>query len=152
MLSAYTDTSATISKDIILSSFFDEVGKADDSRIFWQATAAFSESRFTTGITIEGITASSGVEKKLEISGFSTQKTSALRELNFDKEIESGITQKFSDAQQQLPAFPFYEEEDILNLDAVIFTPPPLESGTIRVKLIYEEPSKPIPVEDPWEE
>ena len=53
--------------------------------------------------------------------------------------------------KQQLPAFPSYNEEDILNLDAVIITPP-RESGTIRVRLIYEEPSKPIPVEDPWEE
>ena len=54
--------------------------------------------------------------------------------------------------KQQLPAFPSYNEEDILNLDAVIITPPPRESGTIRVKLTYEEPSKPIPVEDPSEE
>ena len=49
-------------------------------------------------------------------------------------------------------AFPTYDEEDILNLDAVISTPPPQQSGTIRVKLVYEEPSKPIPVENPWEE
>ena len=49
-------------------------------------------------------------------------------------------------------AFPVYDEEDILNLDAVIVTPLPRQSGTIRVKLIYEEPSKPIPVENPWEE
>ena len=54
--------------------------------------------------------------------------------------------------QKQRPAFPVYDEEDILNLDAVIVTPPPRESGTIRVKLIYEESSKPIPVENPWEE
>ena len=52
----------------------------------------------------------------------------------------------------QCLAFPVYDEEDILNLDAVIVTPPPRQSGTIRVKLIYEEPSKPIPVENPWEE
>lgn len=53
---------------------------------------------------------------------------------------------------EQQPTFPIYDEEDILNLDAVIVTPPPRQSGTIRVKLVYEEPSKPIPVEDPWEE
>jgi hypothetical protein len=57
-----------------------------------------------------------------------------------------------SEKQTQHLAFPVYDEEDILNLDAVIVTPPPRRSGTIRVKLIYEEPSKPIPVEDPWEE
>ena len=32
-------------------------------------------------------------------------------------------------------AFPTYDEEDILNLDAVIVTPPPRQSRTIRVKL-----------------
>ena len=49
-------------------------------------------------------------------------------------------------------AFLSYDEEDILNLDAVVYTPPPRQSGTIRVRLIYEEPSEPIPVENPWEE
>ena len=54
--------------------------------------------------------------------------------------------------QKQRLAFPVYDEEDILNVAAVIVTPPPRQSGTIRVKLIYKGPSKPIPVEDPWEE
>ena len=54
--------------------------------------------------------------------------------------------------QKQRLAFPVYDEEDILNLDAVIVTPPPRRSGTIRVKLIYKGRSKPIPVEDPWAE
>ena len=53
---------------------------------------------------------------------------------------------------RQRLVFPFYDEEDILNLDAVIVTPPPRQSGTIRVKLTYKEPSKPIPVENPAEE
>ena len=53
--------------------------------------------------------------------------------------------------QKQRLAFPVYDEEDILNLDAVIVTPPPRPSGTIRVKLIYNGRRKPIPVEDPWE-
>ena len=61
-------------------------------------------------------------------------------------------TNTTNDKQTQLPAFPFYNEEEILNIDAVIDIPPPRESGTIRVKLIYEEPSEPMPVEDPWEE
>lgn len=80
------------------------------------------------------------------------ENTGASNELNFEQEIESEGTQEFADTQPQVPAFPFYNEEDILNLDAVIFTPPPVESGTLRVKLIYEEPSKPIPIEDPWKE
>ena len=54
--------------------------------------------------------------------------------------------------QKQRLAFPVYDEEDILNWDAAIVTPPPRQSGTIRVKLIYKGRSKPIPVEDPWEE
>lgn len=57
-----------------------------------------------------------------------------------------------NERDKQRLAFPVYDEEDILNLDAVVYTPPPRQSGTIRVKLIYEEPSKPMPVENPWEE
>lgn len=57
-----------------------------------------------------------------------------------------------NEKQKQRLAFPIYDGEDILNLDAVVYTPPPRQSGTIRVKLIYEEPSKPMPVENPWKE
>ena len=48
-------------------------------------------------------------------------------------------------------AFPVYDEEDILNWDVAIM-PPPRLSGTIRVRLIYKGRSKPMPVENPWEE
>ena len=54
--------------------------------------------------------------------------------------------------QKQHLAFPVYDEEDILNWDAAIVTPPPRRSGTIRVRLIYKGCRKPIPVENPWEE
>ena len=57
-----------------------------------------------------------------------------------------------NEEQKQRLAFPTYDEEDILNVDAVIVTPPPRQSGTIRVKLKYMGRSKPIPAEDPWEE
>lgn len=57
-----------------------------------------------------------------------------------------------NEKQKQRLAFPSYDQEDILNWDAIIATPPPQQSSTIRVKLIYEEPSKPMPVENPWEE
>ena len=53
---------------------------------------------------------------------------------------------------KQRLAFPVYDEEDLLNLDAVVVTPPPRQSGTIRVKLKYVGRSKPIPLEDPWTE
>ena len=54
--------------------------------------------------------------------------------------------------QKQRLAFLVYDEEDIFNWDAAIVTPPPRPSGTIRVKLIYKGRSKPIPVENFWEE
>ena len=54
--------------------------------------------------------------------------------------------------QKQRLAFPVYDEEDILNWDAAIVTPPPRQSGTIRVKLKYMGRSKPIPVDNPSEE
>ncbi len=54
--------------------------------------------------------------------------------------------------QKKRLAFPVYDEEDILDWDAAIVTPPPRASGTIRVKLIYKGRSKPIPVENFWEE
>ena len=52
--------------------------------------------------------------------------------------------------RKQCPAFLLYDEEDILNWDAAIVTPPPRQSGTIRVKLVYKGRSKPIPVENSW--
>ena len=54
--------------------------------------------------------------------------------------------------QKQRLAFPVYDEEDILDWDAAIVTPPPRRSGTIRVRLIYNGRSKPLPVENFWEE
>lgn len=56
------------------------------------------------------------------------------------------------DKQAQHLTFPSYSEEDILNWDAVITPPPPRQSGTIRVRLIYKGRSKPFPVENFWEE
>lgn len=57
-----------------------------------------------------------------------------------------------NEKQKQCLAFPTYDEEDILDWDAAIVTPPPRPSGTIRVRLIYKGRSKPMPVENPWEE
>jgi len=54
--------------------------------------------------------------------------------------------------QKQRLAFPVYDEEDILNWDAAIITPPPRPSGTIRVRLIYKGRRKPMPVENFWED
>ena len=57
-----------------------------------------------------------------------------------------------NEKQKQRLAFPSYDEEDILDWDAAIVTPPPRPSGTIRVRLIYKGRSKPMPVENFWEE
>ncbi len=61
-------------------------------------------------------------------------------------------TNTTNDKQKQRLAFPTYDEEDILNWDVAITPPPPRRSGTIRVRLIYKGRSKPLPVENPWEE
>ena len=60
------------------------------------------------------------------------------------------LTNTVSERPMQRLTFPAYDEEDILNLDAVIGTPPPRPLSTIRVKLVYKGHSKPMPVEDPW--
>jgi hypothetical protein len=57
-----------------------------------------------------------------------------------------------NEKQKQRLAFPTYDEEDILDWDAAIVTPPPRPSGTIRVRLIYKGRSKLMPVENFWEE
>ena len=142
MLNVYTNTSATISKDITFFSFFDEVEKPDGSQLFW----------FTTGTTSEGIIPSFDVRENPRGSEFPTQNTSASRELSFDAEIESGITQELADSRVQPFEFLSYTEEDLLDWDAAITTPPPRPSGTIRVKLKYKGRSKPFPTENFWEE
>ena len=78
--------------------------------------------------------------------------TGASLELDSVEETESGITQKFLDSEQQHFTSPFYDEEDLLDWDAAIITPPPRPSGTIRVKLKYKGRSKPFPIENFWEE
>ena len=65
---------------------------------------------------------------------------------------ESKITQECADTQSQRLDVPTYNEEDTLNWEVAIETPPPRPSGTIRVKLKYKGRSKPIPLENPWEE
>ena len=54
--------------------------------------------------------------------------------------------------RKQRLAFPVYDEDDFLDWDVHIGTPPPRPSGTIWIKLKYKGRSKPIPVENFWEE
>lgn len=57
-----------------------------------------------------------------------------------------------NEKQKQRFAFPVYGEEYLRDWDVAIVTPPPRRSGTIWVRLIYKGRSKPMPVENPWEE
>ena len=54
--------------------------------------------------------------------------------------------------EDKYKSLPCYNEEDILYWDIAIEKPPPRPSGTIHVKLKYKGRSKPIPVDDFWEE
>lgn len=152
MLNAYTNTSATISKNIILFSSFGEVDKSDVSQPLWEDVDIFSAFGFTTRTTLEGIAPSFDVREKPEIFRISTQNTSVSHELSFAEEIESGITQELTDSQGDRFNFLSYTEEDLIDWDTAIITPPPRPSGTIRVKLKYKGRSKPFPVENFWEE
>lgn len=145
----HTQVTTTIDTDIIFSYPLDEIEKLNTPKL-WQNTEAWTEFGIT-GETISGSVSFLFDEReKLEIPKSSSQNTSTTLELSFEKEIESRITRKFADTQQRL-AFPTYDEEDVLNWDAVVVPPPPRRSGTIRVKLIYKGRSRPIPIEDPWE-
>ncbi|MYB94206.1 hypothetical protein F4Y43_10125 [Candidatus Poribacteria bacterium] len=122
----------------------------DTSRHFKENIVTGFESDYTTEMIVGSIVSVRELETP-EIPEPSTRNTSVSLELNFGKEIKSGVTQEFADTRQQRLAFPTYDEEDILNWDAVVVPPPPRRSGTIRVKLIYKGRSKPIPDDDPWE-
>ena len=130
---------------------FDGMEKLDTSKPFQQNAEIWSELDSTAEMMIGNINFLVREVESIEIPEPSTRNTSTSLEVNFEEEIESGITQKFAETQQQRLAFPTYDEEDILNWDAVVVPPPPRRSGTIRVKLIYKGRSKPIPDEDPWE-
>ena len=151
MTTQYTQGTTTINKDTVFPSLHNESEKLDISKPSQQNVKTRSGFGTTVAVIFGSAIFLLGESETPSIPEPVVRNTSASIELNFGEEIESGVTQKFAETQQQLPPFPFYNEEDILNLDAVIVTPPPRLSRTIRVKLIYEEPSEPIPVEDPWE-
>ena len=151
MTTQYTQEGTTINTDIVFSSLHDEAEKLDISKPFLQNVKTWSGFGttiaviFGSAIFLLGESGTPNIPESLE------QNTSTSIELNFEQEIESGVTQEFAETQQQRLAFPTYDEEDILNWDAVVVPPPPRRSGTIRVKLIYKGRSKPIPDDDPWE-
>ncbi len=151
MITQYTQEGTTINKDIVFSSLHDEAEKLDTSKPFlqkmkiWSGVGATVTAIFGSAIFLFGESGTPNIPRP------SVKNTSASVQWHFDEEIKSGVTQEFVDTRQQRLAFPTYDEEDILNWDAVVVPPPPRRSGTIRVKLIYKGRSKPIPDDDPWE-
>ena len=61
-------------------------------------------------------------------------------------------TNTSKEKQKQHFTFLSYNEDDLLNWDVAITSPPPRRSGTIRVRLVYKGRGKPFPVENFWEE
>ena len=151
MTAQYTQGTTTINKDTVFPSLFNEVEKPDTSKFSQQNMKIWSGLGTTVAVIFGSAIFLLGESETSNIPEPAVRNTSASIELNFGEEIESRVTQKFAETQQQRLAFPTYDEEDILNWDAVVVPPPPRRSGTIRVKLIYKGRSKPIPDEDPWE-
>lgn len=143
MLEHRTTTASTTDMDIIFSFQSNNVGKLNTVQSFRQNSYSLFPFDF--------INYRSRRIKNWANPESSGQNTSTALELNFEKEIESATTQELAGTQVQRLAPPFYDEEDVLNWDAVVVPPPPRRSGTIRVKLIYKGRSKPIPDENPWE-
>lgn len=152
MTAQYIQTTATIDRDInfLFPFSFGKVEETDNAKRFRQNAETCSEFGSTAGIRIGIMDSPIGEEENPKIPEPSEQNTSASYELSFEENIESVRTQESVNTQQRL-VFPTYDEEDILNWDAVVIPPPPRRSGTIRVRLIYKGRSKPIPIEDPWE-
>lgn len=119
-----------------------------------QATATIGTDRtfLFDDTNIESISYSFHEIEKDTLPGFLVQNTSSCNRLSVYQEIRFRITQEFANTQQEYLESFFYDEEDLLDWDAAIITPPPRPSGTIRVKLKYKGRSKPFPFENFWEE
>ena len=105
----------------------------------------------TTSTIDKYITFSFPKQEEPNIPEPSIRNTTASLQLRFEEEIKSGKSQEIADSQTQL-ALHLFDDEDVLDWDVAITTPPPRPSGTIRVKLKYIGRSKPFPVENFWEE
>ena len=141
----------TIDRDLVILSFFDELEKLDISKHCRQNMETWSGFDITAEAIVEGISFPLDESETSDVLKPLAQNTSASLELNYDKEVESGVTQEFTDSH--VPHFDFlsYTEDDLLDWDVAITTPPPRPSGTIRVKLKYKGRSKPFPAENFWE-
>ena len=150
MVNEYVDTGATITE--VAGLLFGGGENLKTANAFVRDASTSVELRPTTIRIGENVNLLRCGGEKLKFPSPSVQSTGASRQFSFSEQIESRMTQKFVYPRQQHLAFPSYKEEDILNWDVSIVTPPPRPSGTIRVKLKYKERSKPIPIENPWAE
>jgi hypothetical protein len=131
---------------------FDKREELDTSKPFQQNIEPWFGFDITTGTIARDVNSVHDESETSEISGSFAQDTSVSLKLKFDEESESGVTQGVADSQVQRFEFLSYNEEDLLDWDAAIITPPPRPSGTIRIKLRYKGRSKPFPIEGFWEE
>lgn len=152
MTTQYTQGTTTINKDTVFPPLFNEVEKSDISKFSQQNTKTWSGLGTTVAIMFGSAILLFGESGTSDIPESLTQDTSASLELNFGEKIESGVTQEFADAPGQPFNFLSYTEEDLLDWDAAITTPPPRPSGTMQVKVKYKGRSKPFPAEGFWEE
>ena len=152
MTTQYTQGTTTINKDTVFPSLFNEVEKPDISKFSQQNMKTWPGLGTTVAIMFGSAILLFGESRTSDIPESLTQDTSTSLELNFGEKIESGVTQEFADDPVQPFDFLSYTEEDLLDWDAAIITPPPRPSGTIRVKVKYKGRSKPFPAEGFWEE
>ena len=152
MTTHYTQEATTINKDIVFPTLHDEAEKLDILKPFPQNVKTGSGFGTTIAVIFGSAIFLLGESGTPDIPEPFAQDTSASIELNFGEKIESGVTQEFADGPVQPFDFLSYTEEDLLDWDAAIITPPPRPSGTIRVKVKYKGRSKPFPAEGFWEE
>ena len=98
MMIQHTQTAATVSKDIIFFTLFDEIEKPDTLQISWQDTEVLLEFGSAVGITIKRTSPPLGGGEQLDFSEPFRHGKSALPELHFEQE--------FSDTQQPHFTFP----------------------------------------------
>lgn len=142
---------ATIGHDINIPPLFDEIEKPGALKFFLENKRTQPEAGFTAGTILKGSNFLFGGRKNYQIPKFSKQNTIASLELSFEDEVVNDMTHELADIQQERFESSFYDE-DLLDWDAAIITPPSRPSGTIRVKLKYKERRKPSPFDDYWEE
>ncbi len=105
----HTQTAATVSREIIFSTLFNEIEKSDTLQISWQDAEVLLELGSTAGITIKRANPPLGEEEQFDFSEPFMHGKSALPELRFEQE--------FSDTQQSHFSFPTSMEQTLEIID-----------------------------------